>query len=714
MTEKTPIPKKEKRLITAALPYVNNVPHLGHLAGSHLPADIFARYCRSKGYETLFVGGSDENGTPCTIVAEKIGVPLPKFLETVYNEHVKVYNWFNISYDNFTRTTSNLHAETVKDFFHVLEKVNAISEGKMSVYYSPEEEKFLPDRYVVGECISCGYKEADGDQCEKCSSMLGPSDLKNVKSKSTGSPVESREVDHLFFNLDEYSSELSGWINSKEKVWRKQVSNLAHGWIKQGLKPRCISRDIEHGIKIPRKGFEDKVFYVWFDAPIGYISSTKEVAPNWKDFWCNDSSKIYNFVGKDNIPFHTLFWPAMMMAHKNINLPENVVGLQYLNFEGKKFSKSKKIGVFCEKLPALGVPVDVWRSYITQLIPESNDTEFKWKEFQERTNSDLIGNFGNYVNRIIKFTNAKLKGKLQKPKESDFSNEDKEILKQTCKCKEEIGDLIEKAKIRKAYSKILELSSIGNKYINDMEPWTFIGLKDDRANVIMYTGAEILKTLAIVSAPFIPDTSEKIWKQLNLEESPNKDGIWESNIDFKDNHEFATEEILFEKLTDDKIKKYSKITAEPTDLKNLFGIKNPKPNKQEILNKTMENIAEIKFEDFTKIDLRVAQITNVEEIPKADKLYKLTLNCGELGQRTIAAGIKEFYSSEDLKNKKVIIIANLAPRKLRGIQSQGMLLAASTKEGSPESCPPRAKKTVSLISPNEEVIPGSKIDFLNG
>ena len=361
---------KEKRLITSALPYINNIPHLGHIVGSHLPADIFARYCRTKGYETVFIGGTDENGSTSEIAASSIGVEIKEFSDKLHNEHKKIYEWFNISYDNFSRTSKPIHHQTTQEFFKVIYKNGFITPGKMNVFYSEEEKMFLPDRYVKGTCPKCGYEDATGDQCEKCTSMLDSTQLLNPKSVTTNSPVVIKESQHLFLRLDKLSKKVEAWIK-KQKTWRSQVKALALGWIKEGLRERCITRDLKHGVSVPLKGYENKKLYVWFDAPIGYISATKEATKDWSSFWQKKNAKIYNFLGKDNIPFHTIFFPAMILAHGKFNLPYNVIGLQYLNYEGGKFSKSKKIGVFCEKLPDSGIDVDVMRGYLTFVIPET-------------------------------------------------------------------------------------------------------------------------------------------------------------------------------------------------------------------------------------------------------------------------------------------------------------------------------------------------------
>jgi len=560
---------KGKRLITAALPYINNVPHLGHIVGSHLPADIFARFCRSKGYETLFVGGTDENGSTSEIAAEKVGVNINEFSDRLHLEHKKVYDWFNISYDNFSRTSTPLHYKTAQDFFKQIDAKGHIIEGSMKVFYSPKDERFLPDRYVVGECPNCGYEEANGDQCEKCTSLIDSSELKNPHSSLSGGKIEIRDSSQLFFAMDKLSPQLKKWVDQQTQ-WRIPVRNLALGWIKEGLKPRSITRDLKHGVPVPKKGYEDKVLYVWFDAPIGYITSTKEASEKWRDFWSGDA-EIFNFLGKDNIPFHTILWPEMIMSQGKFNLPSNVVGLQYLNYEGQKFSKSKQIGVFCEKLPELGLEPDIWRSYLTKVIPEVNDTEFRWRDFQEKTNSDLIGNYGNYVNRIVKFVDDRLEGKIEKPAENRLTERDREMLERIKISKEKVEGLMEAAEIRKAYEEILGLCSEGNKYIHDTEPWKEIKSNPQRAKDIFYNGARLLKAVTTFIAPYLPQTSEKVWKQLNLSGSPLDSGSWDTATEgFGREHTFGISEILFNKMKDEDVKKYKDASSKATNLKGFF------------------------------------------------------------------------------------------------------------------------------------------------
>ncbi len=576
--------QKERRLITAALPYINNVPHLGHIAGSHLPADIFARYCRARGYETLFIGGTDENGSTSEIVADEIGIPIEVFSEKLYREHKKVYDWFNISYDSFSRTSKEIHHKTTQEFFKKIYDNGFITEDEMSVFYSPEEERFLPDRYVKGTCAKCGYTEANGDQCEKCTAILDTSSLLNPVSATSGKPVEVRKVKHLFFKLSEFSEKLEKWIKSQTH-WREQVRNLALGWIKEGLKDRCITRDLKHGVKVPLKEFEDKVFYVWFDAPIGYISSTKEASENWENFWKEKNTRIYHFLGKDNIPFHTIFWPAMLMANGEFILPYHIEGLQYLNYEGKKFSKSKKIGVFCEKLPGSSIDPDVLRGYLSFIIPDTGDSDFKWRDFQYRINSEIIGNFGNFINRTLSFIYNKLDGEILKPSVSELSEDDKNLIEKIKEKVVKIEESFEKVHLKTAFLEILSLCAEGNKYFNDREPWVIVKKNALEAKKILYICATLCRVLAVLIQPFLPAASEKIWKQLNLKGSPSEKGIWGSLIledlngseyygsilsQLPEKHKISKPSVLFQKLKDEDISKLKKHLSDVRELREFF------------------------------------------------------------------------------------------------------------------------------------------------
>lgn len=561
--------KKQRVLVTSALPYVNNVPHIGHIVGSHLPADIFARYSRLKGNETLFVGGSDEHGTPSEIAALELKMPTEKFCERIHQIHKEIYDWLGISYDIFSRTSKKIHHETTQEFFNRIYKNGHISEGTMQMFYCSKDNRFLPDRYIEGKCLKCGYEKASGDQCEKCTSFLETKDLVNPKCKLCGSVPELKETKHLFINLEHFSEKLKLWIEA-QKQWKPQVSSMALGWITEGLKPRCITRDLHWGVKVPLKGFEDKVFYVWFDAPIGYVSFVKEVSKKWKKFWQDNDTKIFHFLGKDNIIFHTIFWPAILMADGTCNLPYQVDGLQYLNYEGQKISKSKKWGVFCEKFPASGINPDIIRAYLIYLLPETADTEFKWNDFVERINKEIIGTFGNFVNRSLTMIHTKLDSKISAPKV--LSDDDKKLL-ETMKTKiAVIESLLDKLDLRQAFKEILLLAADGNKYFDYNQPWKAITENPARASATLYHCVLLSKTLAILIAPFLPKTAESLWKQINMKGSVHSSKGWQElkKISLPKKHTIGTPAILFEKLQPEFIEKFKKAVTEPTPIEEYF------------------------------------------------------------------------------------------------------------------------------------------------
>lgn len=563
----------KKVLVTAALPYINNVPHLGHIVGSHLPADIFARYHRLKGHDTLFVGGSDDHGTPAIIAAKEIGVDLATFENVVHAEHKKVYNWFGISYDNFSRTSRPIHHKTTLEFFEAVRKNGFIKEGIVEQYFCTKDARFLPDRYIRGTCPTCGNAAANGDQCEKCGSFLETKDIQNPECTLCGSAPSLRESKHLFLKLDELQDDISKWVDSKDGVFRSQVSGLAKGWIKGGLKPRCITRDLELGVKVPVKGFEDKVFYVWFDAPIGYISATKEARPDsWQDFWKNPDAQIHHFLGKDNIPFHTIFWPGMLLANGQYNLPTNVVGLQYLNFEGGKFSKSQKRGIFCDKLLTSDLDPDVLRAYSVSVIPETADSEFKWVDLQARTNDDLIGVYANFFNRTISFVHNKLGGRLSRFSDASLSSADSSFLESIVEKAKKLEGHLQKSEIREAYSALLNLAKTGNQYFDYNSPWKSVKTDLDRTNVVLSLCTELCRVLAITGNPFIPKATERAWKQLNLPGSPGENGYWDNAYTryFPRDHQINAPEVLFQRITPEKLESYQDTLSKPTDLKILF------------------------------------------------------------------------------------------------------------------------------------------------
>lgn len=547
----------EKRLITAALPYINNIPHLGHIVGSHLPGDIFARFCRLKGYDVLYVGGSDENGTPCEIAAKQIGVSVTQLCDTLFVEHKKSYDWFNISYDIFSRTSKEIHHETTQEFFKKVHEHGHISEGTLDQYYCASDDMYLADRYVEGTCPSCGYEHANGDQCEKCTNVIHS--LKDPKCLLCKGTPELRTQKHLFFKLDDFSEKLELWLKDQGH-WRSQVTALALGWIKEGLRERCITRDLKHGVRVPLEGYEDKVFYVWFDAPIGYVSATKELTSDWELYWKSDC-KIYHFLGKDNIPFHTIFWPALMMAEGSYSLPHHVVGLQYLNYEGGKFSKSKKRGVFCEALQLTGMKPDYMRAYLTYLIPETDDTEFKWVEFQERLNEEVLSNFGNFVNRTLTFVHSKMDGKVTQGVDEDFQNiVSGKVLS--------VDHYFEKVELRSAFTEIMALSKEGNKYFNDTAPWKLIKEDPEQANVVLYQCVSLCKTLSVLIAPFMPSIAEELWGYLGLEGSVHTNGNW--NVSVEDSYTVNKPSVLFEKITDEMVEEFKEKASQGRDVKEFF------------------------------------------------------------------------------------------------------------------------------------------------
>ncbi len=540
---------KEKRLITAALPYTNNVPHLGNIVGSHLPADIFARYCRLNGYDTVFIGGTDENGTTSEIAAQKLGVTCQQLCDFYYKIHKEIYDWFRISYDNFSRTSKKIHHDTVKEFFQVMYKNGYLIEKTVKIPFCKTCNMSLADRYILGTCPHCGYENARGDQCEKCGKVLDPEDLINPRcAVCNNETIEFIEKKHLFLDLSRLSDKLETWIKSN-KHWRKQVTNIALAWIKEGLKPRDITRDINWGISFPIKGFEDSKIYVWAEAAIGYISSTKEWNKDrWQEFWKEKDSKIYHFIGKDNIPFHTILFPAELMAEGTYNLPYNVVGLQYLNYERGKFSKSANRGVFCENLPKLDLDPDYWRFYLSFVIPETSDSEFLWTDFEERINGDLIGNFSNFINRTLNFVYKNFDGDVDGTIDPEFKDEvDKRI--------DKIIELYEKVELRDALKEILKLSSFGNKYIDKKEPWK---TKDKN---VMYNCVNLIKVLGLIIQPYLPNTSEKILSMLNCDEK-DWTNIKEFNI-----KKTNKPEMLFNKLDKEKINELKEKTSKVTEFK---------------------------------------------------------------------------------------------------------------------------------------------------
>ncbi len=565
------------RLVTAALPYINNVPHLGHIVGSHLPADIFARYSRQKNIPTQFIGGSDEFGTPSELAAEQLGIDHETFCNMIHGIHAKIYEWFGISYDNYSRTSSPRHKEIVEELFGEILKGNHITKETMEMFYDPEAERFLAGRYVEGECGHCGFDEATGDQCESCTQVLNPEEIVNPRSKLTGATPELKATEHLFLDLEKMEDQLRSWVE-KQTSWRPQVRSLAMGWLDSGLKKRSITRDLKHGISVPYEGMEDKVLYVWFEAPITYISFLAEIEEDWRQYWEREAgdeadTDIYHFLGKDNIPFHTIFWPAILMAAGGQKMPDHVEGMQYLNYEGAKFSKSKKRGIFCETLLDSDVDPDLFRAYLTSVIPEKSDTEFRWEEFKLMNDKMLSGTLSNFMYRSSSFAYKKFDGTLEKPGEEQLTDLETDLISEIGELVDEFESRMDAVHLKAAFKVIFKIASLGNKYIGQAAPWKEIKTDPERAKAILFACSYISKVIATLITPFLPETAKKMWDQLNLpgevSDPDNFTGV-KSFDSMPDLLEIKKPEMLFKNLSDEEIEGMREAFSKVKDLEDFF------------------------------------------------------------------------------------------------------------------------------------------------
>ncbi len=671
---------REKRLITAALPYTNNVPHLGNMVGSHYPADVFARYCRLAGYDTIFIGGTDEHGTASEIAAQQNGITPKELSDFYYKIHKDIYDWFEISYDHFSRTSKKIHHETSNEFLKVVYKNGYITEKMIKLPYCLSCKRELADRYIEGTCPHCNSENARGDQCENCGTLLDPEKLLKAKCKACGSnKIEFKEVQHLFLDLEKLSPKIEKWLE-RNKQLRPQVKNLAFAWIRDGLKPRCITRNLKWGIQVPIKGYESFVWYVWAEAPIGYISSTKEWnKTKWKQYWMNPKAKIYHFVGKDNIPFHAIFFPGLLLAHKDFNLPYNVVGVQYLNYEGGKFSKSSNRGIFCENLPKADLSPEYWRYYMAYLIPETRDTEFLWSDFQDKINNELVANLGNFINRTITFTNKNFGSEVPTPK---LEKKDKTFWKEVEVQAKNIITFYEKVELRRAIEEIMKLSTMGNKYFQENEPWK----NPKQSNTVVCLCLNLSKILALLVQPYLPATSRKILVMLNSKET-NFKTLTKQTI--KPKQKINPAKLLFLKLEDKKIEELKERTSKIT---NYF----KKEEKTTMQNTKSEVEQQVPFSDWEKMKFKVGTILKVEPHPNADRLYVLQIDLGT-EKRQIVAGIRQHYKAEELLGKQIAVFTNLQPAVIRGVESHGMLLAADSQG------------KLIILSPEKQAILGSRI-----
>lgn len=673
----------KRTLVTTALPYANGPVHIGHLAGVYVPADIYTRYLRLKGEEVLMVGGSDEHGVPITIKARNEGVTPQDIVDRYHGIIKKSFEEFGVSFDVYSRTSSETHHLTASEFFRKLYDKGEFVEQTSQQYYDEEAQQFLADRYIMGTCPHCKNDKAYGDQCEACGTSLSPLDLVNPKSTISGSTPVLRDTKHWYLPLDKHEAWLREWILEGHKEWKSNVYGQCKSWLDMGLQPRAVSRDLNWGIPVPVDGAEGKVLYVWFDAPIGYISNTKEVCPDtWETWWKDDETRMLHFIGKDNIVFHCIVFPSMLKAYGDFNLPENVPANEFLNLEGDKISTSRNWAVWLhEYLVDFPGKQDVLRYVLTANAPETKDNDFTWKDFQARNNNELVAIFGNFVNRAMVLTHKYFEGKV--PACGELTDYDKETLKEFADVKQQEEALLDIFRFRDAQKEAMNLARIGNKYLADTEPWKVAKSDLGRVATILNLSLQIAANLAIAFEPFLPFSAKRLREMLGMGEVE-----WSrlGSVDLlAEGHQLQKAELLFEKIEDAAIE---------AQVQRLLDTK----KANEMAERKAAPIADtIEFADFEKLDIRVGTVLECQKVPKADKLLQFKIDDG-LGGRTIVSGIAKHYAPEDLVGKQVCFIANLAPRKLKGIESQGMILSAEDADG-----------RLVVVGPTGAVMPGSQV-----
>ncbi len=674
----------KRTTVTAALPYANGGVHIGHLAGVYVPADIYVRYLRLKKQDVKFICGSDEHGVPITIRAKKEGCT-PQDVVDRYHKMIKdSFHDFGISFDIYSRTTSETQTKVASDFFKKLYDDGKLIEKTSKQYYDEEAHQFLADRYIMGECPHCHNPKAYGDQCEKCGSDLSPLELINPHSTISGSEPILKETKNWYLPLNEYQDWLKKWILDGHKEWRPNVYGQCKSWLDMDLQPRAMTRDLDWGIPVPVEGADGKVLYVWFDAPIGYISNTKELMPNdWEKWWKDPETRLVHFIGKDNIVFHCIVFPVMLKAHGDYILPDNVPANEFLNLEGDKISTSRNWAVWLhEYLVDLPNKQDVLRYVLTANAPETKDNDFTWKDFQARNNNELVAVYGNFVNRALQLTKKYFNGIV--PECGDLLDIDKKALDEFKDVKKNVEDLLNIFKFRDAQKEAMNLARIGNKYITDCEPWHVAKTDLERVKTILYISLQLVANLAIAFEPFLPFSSDKLRKMLKME-SFDWNQLGDTDL-LKAGHQLAEPELLFEKIEDEVIEK------------QVQKLLDTKKANEEANYKAKDIKKTIAFDDFEKLDIRVGHIKNCEKVKKADKLLKFTIDDGSGKDRTIVSGIAKFYNPEELIGKDVCFIANLAPRTLKGIESQGMILSAENFDGN-----------LSVTTIDKIVKPGSEV-----
>ena len=677
----------KRKMITAALPYANGPVHIGHLAGVYIPADVYARFQRNTGQEIAFICGYDEHGIPITIRAKKEGIT-PQDVVDKYHEIIKKsFADLGISFDEYSRTTSKKHYEVSQEFFLNLYNKGKFEEEISEQFFDEQAGEFLADRYIVGTCPKCSNENAYGDQCEKCGSTLSPTELINPKSMLSGNTPVLKETKNWYLPLNEYENFLNEWIiKGHQDDWKPNVYGQVKSWLNDGLKPRAMTRDLNWGVPVPLPNAEGKVLYVWFDAPIGYISFTQEWAEkngkNWKDFWQNEETDLIHFIGKDNIVFHCIIFPSMMKAHGDYIMPKNVPAFEFLNLENDKISTSRNWAVWAhEYVEDFPDQQDTLRYALLSSAPETKDNNFTWKDFQTKNNSELVGIFGNFINRVTVLTQKYYNGIVPQPNE--FEQVDKDLFHEMQQIPEKIGKNLDEFRFRDALTEMMNLARLGNKYLADEEPWKVIKDNPERVKTQMFCALQVAGALAYLCEPFLPFTSQKMKSGLNLE---NKNWYEVLNTPpIPTGHQINEMPLLFTKIEDDVIEAQIK-KLENTKINNQKTNPNANPMKEQI-----------SFDDFTKIDLRTATILEAEKVEKADKLLKLKVDTG-VDVRTVVSGIAESFSPEEIIGKQVMILLNLAPRKIRGIESQGMLLLTTKPDGK-----------LSFVTPDEKVENGIEI-----
>jgi methionyl-tRNA synthetase len=655
----------KRHLVTAALPYANGPVHIGHLAGCYLPADIYVRYLRSKGEDVKFICGSDEHGVPITIKAKKEGITPQQVVDKYHKIMGDAFNGFGISFDIYSRTSSPTHHATASEFFRTLYDKGVFQEEVTEQYFDEKANQFLADRYIVGTCPKCGNDNAYGDQCEKCGTSLNATDLINPKSTLSGEKPVLKKTKNWFLPLDKMQPQIEAFIES-HKDWKTNVYGQCKSWLNAGLQPRAMTRDLDWGVKVPVDGADGKVLYVWFDAPIGYISATKDLTPDWATYWKDKETKLVHFIGKDNIVFHCIIFPAMLMAEGSYILPENVPANEFLNLEGDKISTSRNWAVWLhEYLLEFTDKQDVLRYTLCANAPETKDNDFTWKDFQAKNNNELVAILGNFVNRTLVLTHKYYEGKV--PDAAEYTKTDVLLLEEMSKYPAKIAASIEQYRFREALGELMNLARLGNKYLADNEPWNLYKTDPKRVQTIMNLSLQICANLAVVMEPFLPFTSKKLSGMLNLNAGLKWNDATRTDL-LLTGHQIHTAALLFDKIED---------VAIDAQVQKLADSK----KMNETQNKTLEPAkAETSFDDFSKMDIRVGTILEAERVPKTEKLLKLLIDTG-IDKRTVVSGIAEYYKPEDVIGQRVSILVNLAPRKIKGIESQGMILMAENTAG---------------------------------